>query len=78
MTGYRTTGNRTRGEDRHMTKLTNAQALAIFKSNHPSILAKEYGVSQVTATHIRTGKTWDHVTGYSLGRRPGTMESNDA
>lgn len=44
-------------------KLMEEQVLALLKSEHPHKLAADFGVSKVTAHHIRTGVTWTHVTG---------------
>ena len=52
------------GEKHHAAKLTDAQALAIFKDSRPqNVLAQEYGVSQVAISSIKRGDTWRRVTG---------------
>ena len=50
------------GESSPKSKLTEAQAIAILKSSQSySAIAKEFGVSKSTVTHIKTGRNWPHL-----------------
>lgn len=52
------------GEDVWFSKLTNKQALEIFKSKETGVkLAKKYGVSAHCISCIKTGERWSTVTG---------------
>lgn len=51
-----------RGEQVAVGKLTEAQALAIFNDPRAqTVIAAEYGVSQVAVSCIKLGKTWKHI-----------------
>lgn len=54
----------TRGQRHPMAKLTDAQALEIYRSSESgAALAKRYGVAPSKISAIRCGQTWSHVTG---------------
>ena len=56
-------GTPTEGESHTQAKLTEDQARRIKFGNERQIdLAKEFGVTQVAISHIRTGKAWKHLT----------------
>lgn len=52
------------GESHVMAKLTNEQALEIYKSDERGIdLAKRFGIHQTIVSDIRRGRIWTDVTG---------------
>jgi hypothetical protein len=56
-------GTQTEGEDHHAAVLTKADVRRIrFGVEKQKDLAIELGVKQATISHIRSGKTWKHVT----------------
>jgi hypothetical protein len=51
------------GIETGLSKLTDSQVIKIYQSiNSNRELAKQYGVSDVAISCIKTGKTWQHVT----------------
>lgn len=61
-------GEAQRGADNHASKLTEEQVVEIKKelfskekSRTQTAIAKEYGVSSVIISQIKTGKRWSHV-----------------
>lgn len=59
------------GEQHPKTKLTNEQALAIYKDCRvQSVIAAEYGITQPIVAAIKVGKSWGKVTG-ATWKHPG-------
>jgi hypothetical protein len=57
-------GTVARGERHGMAKLTDEQAVAIYRSDEPGeVLAARYGVTKSKVSDIRRGRTWRHATG---------------
>lgn len=61
------TPGQNRGETNFRSKLTRDDVLDIWrrlqkKTDTQNELAAEYGVSQATINHIRTGRTWGWLT----------------
>lgn len=57
-------GTLTRGEAHGRAKLTEAEALAIYRDSRPHReVAAEFGVSQSHVSHIKTGAKWAWLTG---------------
>lgn len=65
MRDMKSRGRSSRGVARSNHKLTDNQVLEIFRrtSDANRTLAREYGVSEWTIQHIRSGKRWSHITG---------------
>jgi hypothetical protein len=56
-------GEKPKGEDNHLSKLTEEQVLAIFESKESlRKTAKTYNVSGTAIFHIKTGRTWAWLT----------------
>lgn len=53
-----------KGEKNFKAKLTQADVKAIFLNTDKTQqeLAKQYGVTQSTINHIKTGRTWSWLT----------------
>lgn len=66
------TGLMPRGERTGSAKLSNEQALAILarhrRGERVTDLAREFGLSKCSVTHLVTGRNWNHVTGLPLLR----------
>ncbi len=61
--GFMNSMNHSRGEHRHMAKLTNKKVQEILKSaDSTQQLAKQYGVSISTIKKVRQRRTWVHIT----------------
>lgn len=59
--------NEARGERKPQAKLSDDEALAIFRDPRPQIeLSRVFGVSKSVVGHIKTGRGWSHVTGKVL------------
>ena len=56
-------GRACRGENQHMSKLTEEQVRCIkyHESGFQSEIAERYGVGQATISGIRSGKRWRHI-----------------
>jgi len=53
-----------RGERHGRAKISNEQALAIFRDRRPArIIGNEYGLATASVYGIRQGKTWRTITG---------------
>lgn len=53
------------GEKIGTAKLTSSQIIAIWDdSREQRIIAEQYGVTQLCVSHIKTGKTWGHITAH--------------
>lgn len=51
------------GEKHPFAKFTNKQVMEIFNSNKTGVeLAKEFNVTTISISYIKTGKSWSHVT----------------
>lgn len=57
-------GNYQDGERHPMAKITDQQALEIYRSDEPTqVLSDRYGICATKVSAIRLGKTWSAVTG---------------
>jgi hypothetical protein len=64
-------GRQAKGEDQGSSKLTEEQVQKIIASNElHRILARRYGVTRVTISRIKTGKSWRHRGGKFSGNLP--------
>ena len=53
-----------RGEEHGASKITEAQALAIFKDSRPqAVIGDSYGVAQSLVSQIKNMKVWKHIHG---------------
>lgn len=53
---------RRRGQDINTSKLTEGDVVKILKSSEgPTVLAAKYGVTPANISHIRCGRSWNHV-----------------
>lgn len=58
-------GRQTHGETHGMSKLSEADAIAIIKDRRlQREIANDYGVSVVTICDIKRGKSWKHLNDY--------------
>lgn len=58
-------GTRLRGEDIRNSKLSPDQVMSIYRDpRSQSAIAKDFGVEQTNVSHIKSGKTWSHITGH--------------
>ena len=56
--------NQVKGHKQHLSKLTDAEVLAIYGSKDSRrILADRYGVTRQAITCIRQGRSWSWLTG---------------
>ena len=56
-------GTARRGEDINTCKLSEEAVIEILKSDKgPSELARQYGVTPGAISHIRKGRSWNHVS----------------
>lgn len=59
-------GTMSRGEDRHTARLTESQAIEIYRapiSAETKELARRFGVDEETVRDVRKGRTWAWLTG---------------
>lgn len=55
---------RRRGSDNGNSRLATDEVRAIFRDARvQEVIASDYGITQGTVAHIKTGRTWSHVTG---------------
>lgn len=68
------TGLAPRGQRMGNARLTDGQALAIFRrrlsGERSKDLAAEFGIARPTVAHLVTGRNWNHVTGLPRLRSP--------
>jgi hypothetical protein len=70
--------NKLIGETHHKAKLTNKQALEIFKSPlNCRELSIRYGIDDTTASYIKSGKLWSSVTNKKYERKKRRMLSKN-
>jgi hypothetical protein len=56
--------NKARGEGCNKSQLTDADVMEIYKSNLGTReLGRQYGVNHSAISNIKTGRTWNHITG---------------
>jgi len=54
-----------RGQRNGSAKITDAQAVEIYKATDSNmVLAAQYGITSTMVGYIRSGKNWAHVTGH--------------